>query len=130
MSTRATVHFTFGQQAGAHSEAIIYRHSDGYPESMLPDLEGFFAAVQAQTADTRFTDPSYLAAKYVVWLAAQFARKLVAVGDTYEYVQTEPLDFLSVGVVTEDPGDIEYRYTVHCDQKDDEGRPVVTVEEA
>jgi hypothetical protein len=117
MSTRCTTHFVFGQEAGAHSEAIVYRHSDGYPDCMLPALAQFFEAVEQQTKDTRFTDPSYLAAKFVVWLAGEFA---------YGH---HALDFLSVGVVTEDPDDIKYRYVVHCDQKDEDGRPVVTVDE-
>jgi hypothetical protein len=128
MSTRCTVHFTSGA-GGAHSDAIIYRHSDGYPESMLPDLADFFDAVMAQTTDHRFGDPSYLAAKYVVWLADQFAKKLVAVGDSYEYVKAEKLDFISVGVVQADPDDIEYRYTVHCRAPREGDCPDVTVEE-
>lgn len=129
MSTRSTTHFTFGQQAGAHSEAIVYRHSDGYPDCMLPALTEFFEAVEAQTSDTRFTDPSYLAAKWVVWLADQYTNHQVWNGKDYTPVKGDMLDFLGVGVVTEDPDDIEYRYTVHCDQKDDAGRPVVTFED-
>jgi len=111
MSTRATVHFCYSNK---HPEAIIYRHSDGYPEGLGKDLETFFDDVKAQTNDTRFTDPCYLAAKFVVWQADKYAVK-------YDWSAKEPkatkanmLDFLSVGVVMKDPGDIEYRYIVAC----------------
>lgn len=127
MSTRCTVHFKDGGHE-AHSEAIIYRHSDGYTECMIPDLANFFKAVQDQTNDTRFSDPSYLASKYVVWLASQFSRNLEKVNGEYVWVNGSPLDFLSVGVVQSDPGDIEYRYTVRCDKIVD-GVPQVSVEE-
>lgn len=109
-STRATVHFVQDGQ----TRAIVYRHSDGYPEGLGADLNRFFDEVRAQTQDTRFTDPEYLAAKFVVWQAGQYA-----------YDPDKPLDFLSVGVVIRDPRDIEYRYVVFCDG----GTPIVKVQE-
>lgn len=114
MSTRCTVHFSHGSL----DAAAVYRHYDGYPDEdsgMLHTLATFFAAVQAQTKDWRFNDPSYLAAKYVVWQAN-------------EYQKGQPLDFLGVGVVLTDPGDIEYRYTVDCSRLDARGYPTVTVD--
>lgn len=101
MATRATIHFKYVDEE--KSEAIVYRHWDGYPEGMGQDLYRFLEEVKNQCADTRFNDPPYLAAKYVVWQAGEYAKD-----------KTKPLDFLSVGVVQEDPGDIEFRYTLHC----------------
>ena len=101
MSTRCVTHFTWGGKV----QARVYRHCDGYPSGAGTDILRFLRDVEAQTRDTRFNDPSYLAAKYVVWLAGQFAN-----GD-------KPLDFLSVGVVLEDPGDIEFRYVIECGQR-------------
>ena len=111
MSTRATVHF----QQGGETQAIVYRRSDGYPEGLGKDLKTFFSAVKKQTSDTRFNDPAYLAAKFVVWQASQYARKYHY--ETQTYTPAQPLDFLGVGVVLEDPGDIEYRYLVSCDNR-------------
>lgn len=51
--------------------------------------------------DTHFEDPSYLAAKYVVWQAGKYA-------------EDSALDFLGVGVQMKDPGDIEYIWHVQC----------------
>ena len=107
MSTRATIHF---QETGA-TRAIIYRHSDGYPEGLGADLSLFFSELAASVQDNRFDDPSYLAAKYVVWQADRYHRD-------------HPLNFLSLGVTLQDPTDIEYRYTVNCQLP----RPIVTIE--
>src|SRR5208282_3407867 len=108
MSTRATIHFTYGDR----TEAIVYRHGDGYPEGLGKDLQEFFSTVKAQTDDTRFGDSSYLAAKWVVYDA-----------DRLRHLLHKPalLDFLSIGIVMEDPGDIEYRYTVDCGIHDEKG---------
>jgi len=108
MSTRATVHF----QGYGVTQAIVYRHSDGYPEGLGEDLNIFFTEVE-KLKDKRFNDPTYLAAKFVVWQAGQYTKP------------DSPLDFLSIGVMTEDPGDIEYRYLLAC--KDDKP-PKITIE--
>lgn len=119
MSTRANIHFTFGSGELA---ANIYRHSDGYPEGVLPDLAKFFDAVEEQVpGDTRFNDPEYLAAKFVVWQAYAF-HGWTDTGDA-----APPLDFLSVGIQLQDAGDAAYTYTVTCHG---DGRPKVTHREA
>ena len=120
MSTKATIHFHF--KDNERSEAIIYRHWDGNPDMVLPDLERFGYDVKEQAPNTRFDDPSYLAAKYVVWQAHENARRY----DGEKYVPTTMLDFSSVGVCTQDPADIAYRYHVWCDS---DGLPEVTWEE-
>jgi len=98
MSTRGTVHFCYGGK----TQAIVYRHSDCYPDGLGEDLKTFLKEVQDNVADTRFSDPNYLAAKFVVWQAGQYAHQ-------------HPLNFLSIGIMLEDPGDIEYRYKILCE---------------
>jgi len=115
MSTRCNIHFAYSPDEPP--EANIYRHCDGYPDGVLPDLNEFFADVEKQTADTRFNDPSYLAAKFVVWQAAKFAR----------YGSGNPLDFISLGIMSADAGDGAYVYTVICRGP---GRPEVVYREA
>ena len=61
MSTRATIHFT--RAKGGPPAAIIYRHSDGYPDGLGKDLKAFVKEVRANVDDRRFDDPHYLAAK-------------------------------------------------------------------
>jgi hypothetical protein len=96
---------------------------------MLPDLKQFFADVKVQTEDTRFTDANYLAAKWVVWLAQMFCRdyNFTDMGaEPSNHFKERPLDFISVGVVMENPGDIEYEYFVNCEKMDKHGFPKVT----
>ena len=117
MSTRCTINFCQSRK----TIAKIYRHSDGYPDGpcgVLADLDTFFAAVEAQTTDTRFGDPSYLAAKFVVWQAEQNTKYTPIFAKT----DPAPLNFLSLGIITRDPGDIEHTYFVDCDTN---GRPTV-----
>lgn len=134
MSTRCVINFE-----DSYGKAKIYRHSDGYPESdvgVLADLEKFFTAVEKQTKDTRFNDPNYLAAKFVVWQANENAKidaqtfgRNPKTGE-YERKQgrAKKLAFLGVGIIDRNPGDIEYEYTVHCDGSDpfNARRPKVT----
>ena len=118
MSTRSTTHFTYGDSD--KPIAIIYRHSDGYPEGAGIDLKRFLEEC-SQLPDSRFSDPSYLAAKYVVWLADKFNQRY----DFKTGTMTRPasrLEFLSVGVLNSDPGDIEYRYIINCGKMID-GKP-------
>jgi hypothetical protein len=111
MSTRCNIHFCYGDEVVAN----IYRHSDGYPSGVLPDLDVFFARIMLDTRDHRFGDPSYLAAKFVVWQADQSRNIATKWGGK----AGEMLDFLGVGIVLEDAGDGEYVYEVVSARGDD-----------
>ena len=106
MSTRAVVNFYDGGpgKSKKYLKAKVYRHSDGYPEGLGKDLKEFLNLVKETVPDNRFNDASYLAAKWVVHDARQMSQDPV----------THPLDFLSVGIMMEDPGDIEFIYDVVC----------------
>jgi len=97
MSTRACVHFCYDKDKTA---AIVYRHYDG--NLLGKDLKKFLTEVQKNVEDNRFTDPSYLAAKFVVWQAKEYAN------------DAHYLNFLGIGIMLQDAGDIEYRYKVIC----------------
>jgi len=98
MATRSNIHFT--NKHGIASN--LYVHYDGYPENRLPELAQFFQDVKEGTKDTRFNDPTYLAAKFVVWYASKMA------------ADKHPLDFLGIGVAMQDNLDSDYIYTVDC----------------
>ena len=123
MSTRCTIHLH--SRGSTEPTAIVYRHSDGYPGAILPDLDQFFSDVESQTKDTRFNDPSYLAAKFVVWQANRYAYHYDFSREGAVRKKSAMLDFLSVGIVMRDPGDIEFRYHIWCR---DDNRPRVTHE--
>jgi hypothetical protein len=125
MSTRSTTHFIYGDES--NPVAIVYRHSDGYPEGAGVDLLSFLKKCD-KLADSRLNDAAYLAAKYVVFLAAMFNRKYernTKTGKLGYKKAKSPLDFISVGVVGQDPSDIEYRYVVDCENSV-KGFPTVT----
>ena len=127
MSTRALIHFVWGNSKSP--EAMIYRHSDGYPEGLGEDLKRFLDEVEKQTSDTRFNDPSYLAAKWVVFDAeahCQNSRDFPGVYGIDSEHTGGNLCFLGVGVICRDPGGIEYRYIVRCHAN---GRPTIEVQE-
>ena len=122
MSTRSTTHFV----VGTNLSAIVYRHSDGYPEGAGRDINTFLSLC-AKLKDGRLDDPSYLAAKYVVYLADMFNNRLEKQANgEYGYTRNaSKLDFLSVGVMQSDPCDIEYRYVIDCGNLV-KGKPTVT----
>jgi hypothetical protein len=101
MSTRASIHF---QGNDGKTNAIIYRHHDGYPKGLGKDLKIFLQEVKRQCKDTRFDDPSYLAAKFIVWQSVKYAEDSIS----------KPLNFLGIGICIKDPGDIEYKYLIKC----------------
>lgn len=141
MSTACTIHFRQIWENHSpdteYSRAIILISSDGYPESILPDLEAFFDQVLEDTNDTRFTDASYLAAKLIVWTAMQNHERTTETnnlafkmfGDSKMFPDVDiqrakadllgkngPLNFLGIGTITDDSKLMsDYTYHVVCD---------------
>jgi hypothetical protein len=105
---RATIHFCHGKE----TEAIVYSHFDG--DSLDEDLKEFFADVEKQAPkDTRFDDPTYLAARFVVWKAANH----VASSKKHGYGSGNLVDFTGIGIYMTDPSDLSCSWTVDCGGK-------------
>lgn len=105
ISTRASIHFL--SEGDDKPEAIVFRHGDGDPDGAGQDLLRFCADLSANLTDTRFLDPTLLAARWVVWDAQNYQE---AVGNQGGH----RCDFLGVRVMLEDSPDIAYRYLVLC----------------
>jgi hypothetical protein len=110
--------------------ARVYRHYDGYPEGesgVLADLERFFGDVEKDApGDTRFNDPEFLAAKFLVWQAWRNAHthNLKRSG---EFAKPKRLAFTGVAPAQEDHADCEYVYEVRTNDRILGGpRPSVT----
>jgi hypothetical protein len=100
MGTSATISF---RDSKGEEVARIFRQCDGMPEHLGLDLLDFFEEVKRQCPhDTRFDNPSYLAAKWVVFDSRRHG------GD-----DVNPLGFLSVGIV-DDSWEGEWHYDVRC----------------
>jgi len=121
MSTRAVIKFNHGRS----NVAMVYRHGDGYVEGLGQSVFQFLHSCK-QLHDSRFRDASYLAAKWVVYDSQEYGK------DTYRFRNEKrdgyTLNFLSVGIVSREPGDIEFRYTIDCDKLNQHGLPPVKVE--
>ena len=136
MSTRAIVNFydrwpqrdtKTGRFAKSETtlKAKIYRHGDGYPAGLGKDLKTFLNLVRDTLKDTRFNSASYLSAKWVVHDAERMAKYQTFNSSTGNYDPvTNPLNFLSVGIMMKDPWDIEYVYDVICHRRGN--APVIT----
>lgn len=145
MSTRCQIMFHWGQDETAVA-AILYRHSDGYPDTehgVLADLDSFFDDLDENLADKRYNDPCYLAAKLLVWFVSCYQDRYLDIykemardakdGDDYASSKLKefghPCDFLGHGIDMRLHGDIEYLYHIHCNGGwGDVGRPKVTWE--
>lgn len=131
MSTRSTTHFTDSRNGRSYgdtpvvlpAQAIVYRHHDGYPEAMKPDLRTFFE-VMRDAKGSHFMDAEYLASHWVVFLARMYTEMARSEFDKNE----KPFDFSGIGVTQEDPGDIKWRYLVNCASMAPSGFPYVAVQ--
>ncbi len=110
--TRTIVQFTSENKV----EAQIYVHNGGEPTSMASLLSEFFSAASL-VYDRRFDDPTYLAAKFVVWFATEKS-----------HCGGSPLNFVGIGVYMTIPEDVRYVYKLDCDS--DRKRPGVTAYES
>src|SRR5688572_1517147 len=95
MPDRTNIHFMDGDTVAAN----VYLHHGG---TDVPDIlnEFFDEVITNIPTDTRFDDPEYLAARFVVFMARKYS------------LRKHPLDFLGVGVMTRDASDVQYIVTV------------------
>jgi hypothetical protein len=139
MSTRSQTEFIVVSKRGDDEridKRTIYRHSDGYPGSMVPDLLTFIRWNRG-----RMDDVEYTAANWIFWNKRRFEDVLLnpewgskdrkKIGWTNDCDETLKLGF---GVCNngEYHGDIEYLYRVIYAQGDADHRitiEVYTVEE-
>ena len=119
MATRGLYKFysTSEQLENGKPNATICRHWDNYISEGGADLGEFLTTLKDSGFDNRFTDSSYLASKFVVYLAREFA-------DNWN---EEPLDFLSVGIVDND-ADCWEEYTYHIVSELEDNLPKVFVD--
>lgn len=112
MSTRCQIAFE-------GSDVKVYKHSDGYPEGVLPLLK----KVLPDFAKERGWDPSYLAAHTVAKFIDASRRKLRAFylrkhkenPNVFKKDGWKSSRFLGYGLDTDYHGDLDYIYTVRAD---------------
>ena len=119
MSTRCQIHVN-------NSNVLLYRHQDGYPEGVLPDI----LPTIKRFIGIRGFDVEYLPARLIVALVEAQNKVYQGLIDRYKedgrpqsYITDaeESRDTLSIGVTAFDngeglAGDIEYLYVVEKDR--------------
>jgi len=128
MATRSTTHFV---SSFFNSRAIIYVHHDGYPSEGGERVLRFLETVRDKVpqSSTRFNDNSLTATRFAVFMFHRYLDNKKAYPMPGKNIDNyHVLDTISVAVVDSDPGDIEYRYIVLCDEIEEDGTPKVIVE--
>lgn len=93
MSTRSQIAFYGEKKQKLHAyDALVYRHYDGYPEGVLPDL---IPVLMDFDKNRGLSDSEYASA----WLVAKWKT-----------------DYLNIGISKNLHGDIEYFYAVYPDR--------------
>lgn len=107
MSTRCNIQVQ--NSDGTIYECMVYRHSDGYPESVLPFLEPFVNTFKTE----RGCDPEYFVAQFLRHAMIDECKEADKDDFYKKFPDAHPSkSYLGWGVCTELHGDIEYLYTV------------------
>lgn len=110
MSTRCQIGFYTKKPTKSQllkPDALIYRHSDGYPEGVLPDLEPIVCEFALKRG---LDDTEYASARVLQQLCNIYDSKMKEWG-------YEP-DFLGYGICKVFHGDIEYYYAISPERID------------
>lgn len=120
MSTRCQIEFSSiykNEKKEKRTESIlVYHHSDGYPEGVIPELKKFLKWIGG-----RIEDLEYTAANFIYWSKRNFEEKYYYEewGGGKNKKWSEPQNFNSIlligfGICEKDNfhGDIEYFYNV------------------
>ncbi len=138
MSTRCQIEFickrktTSGQFRS--DKRTVYRHSDGYPGSMIPDLLEFI-----QWNQGRNDQIDYMAANWIYWNKRREEDAFLNDSDITRndkwddrYVEKDPNHFLKIGhgvdINNRYHGDIEYLYKVVVVESGFGGVDVISIE--
>ena len=111
MSTRCQIGFYESKdQKNSEFEALIYKHSDGYPDGVLPTLVPMCQVFEERRG---MTDTEYLAA----WVLASFISFHIKQGrklsKELRFIKNrDGIDCLGFGICKGFHGDIEYFYKV------------------
>ena len=120
MSTRCNIGFYVADADPIKKpEALLYKHSDGYPDGVLPELIPFVKEFKSK----RGHDPEYLAARYMQYLGNLYdgvdlsdpeMRKFLSTFHKYKDGDLVA-GVLGLGICNVIHCDIEYFYAVYCD---------------
>jgi len=112
MSTRCRIDFVIkwiDENGKEHIERrCVYRHSDGYPEDVIPDLKKFLKWNAGRNNDVEYTT-----ANFIYWSKRRM-EKYLGKGEKWVDKDNNSICHIGFGVCAEDcwHGDLEYYYEV------------------
>ena len=115
MSTRCQIGFYRKDEKDLNKwEALIYRHSDGYPEGVLPELLPFLKWFDKARG---MSDTEYVSARCLQYLCNSYDGMTWEMAEKFTHVKDQiSKDFTGVlgyGICNGFHGDIEYFYAVY-----------------
>jgi len=117
MSTRSQIGFYKikpEQQDLEKFEVLIYRHSDGYPEGVLPDIIPF---LQWWIKVRSIYDTEYVSARLLQWLCNQYdgntTEMYKKLGENDPIINSGFTGILGHGICKQLNWDIEYYYAIY-----------------
>ena len=121
MSTRSQIAFyEEGEKDLEKHKALIYRHSDGYPEGVIPDILPF---LQWWLKRQGLNDIEYASARLLQYLCNLHDKHTVEFGKQYSRLGKEVEDiekgFTGIyghGICKDFHSDIEYLYAIYSDK--------------
>jgi len=114
MSTRCQIEFVSGD--GKEDRNLTYRHSDGYPDGVIPDLKKFKKWLHSKPLSRIDSDKEYIAANWIYWckmkIKEDFEQMNKKLGTGKK--DGEGWEKLGYGICPLEcfHGDIEYFYTI------------------
>lgn len=122
MSTRCQIGvYESKDQELSKWSVLLYKHSDGYPDNILPLLikymKQFYATDSVSLEDKNYVDASYLSA-WLIWFLIEEHRDIMrdyhSQYEDHKLYKFDPtVDFLGHGISDDIQGDIEYYYALY-----------------
>lgn len=110
MSTRCQIAFYESEPKDLNNfEALIYRHSDGYPEGVMPDIEPF---LKWWSKGRGLDDIEYVSARLLQYLCNRYDMH----GYEYDKKDKDFTGTLGHGICKDFHQDIEYLYVIYPNQ--------------
>lgn len=114
MSTRAHVAFYEEEEQPLRNwNALVYKHSDGYMEGVLPTLTEFCKKFNDHRG---MKDAEYASARYVQALCNEHDGITKDIKERFGSKETFEFGTLGVGIAKQFHGDIEFFYAVYPDR--------------
>ena len=114
MSTRCQIGIYENDTRLNKPEVLLYRHSDGYPDGVLPEMMPFLRWFKKG----RGMDVEYLGARLLQWLCNKYDGYGIANNFSPEIYDAGMTGVLGYGICKELHGDIEFYYAVYPDKVD------------